>query len=197
MEQSFISNLFGENTYNEFLDHARIILRIGSAFLFVVYLLAFHVHWDFIYGLLNIFTGYSIFFLPYIAAWIVFFDFQVEVDDTKDYWDDKPKKKPFNYKLTVAWGIFLLALGIAAVHYSHQFKNHYQFECNTFLVDLKAGIYHLENNWDCSCIEDKHRLVEMKGYEIQKHGNLTLCIGCEEWADDINFSYGVDRYYRK
>lgn len=197
MQQSFISNLFGENTYNGLLDYARTILRIGSVFLFVVYLLALHVHWDFVYDLLNIFTGYSIFFVPYVAAWIVFFDFQVEVDDRKDYWDDKPKKKPFNYKLTVVWGFFLLTMGVAAFYYSQQFKNHYQFECNTFLVDMKTRIYHLENNWDCCCIEDKHCLVEMRGYEIQKLGNLSLCIGCEEWADEISFSYGVDRYYRK
>lgn len=197
MQQSFISNLFGKNTYNEFYELARIILRIGSVLLFVIYLLALNVHWMVIYDLLNVFTGFSLFFVPYVAAWIVFFDFQVEMEEENNYREDKPKKKPLLYKLTVVWGIFLLAMGAAAMYYTHQFKSHYQFECNTFLVDLKAGICHLENNNRCSCIEDRHRLVHMKGYEIQKYHNLTLCIGCEEWADDISFSYGTNKYYRK
>ena len=89
----------------------------------------------------------------------------------------KKEPKPFKYKLTIVWGVILLALGIVAIYYSNRYRNRYAFECETFLVDEKAGIYHLD--WDimsCAqndCIEKPAPLkgkseiiLDRKGYTV-------------------------------
>ena len=129
-------------------------------------------------------------FIGYIAAIIVIADRRVEVDEPENYWYNEEKEpKPFKYKLTIVWGVFLLLAGIAAIYYSNKYRNRYSFECETFLVDIKGEIYHLNWNDDCTVAKEAESLNEMKGYQIDK--KFKFCEECQEWADDVESEAGL------
>lgn len=184
-KRSFLSDSFGRQTYDWFKDLAVSIALIGTAVLGVLYALSHFVHSGFVSYLINLTNGYSLLFIGYIVALIILFDFEVEIDEPKQtYWgQEKEPKKPFKYKLTVVWGIVLLLLGIIAVYYSNKYRRHYSFECDSFLVDKKAGIYHLDWNDDCSIAEDADNLEEMQGFQIAK--SFKFCEECEEYLDEM------------
>ena len=81
------------------------------------------------------------------------------------------------------WGLFLLILGIAAIYYSNRYRNHYDFECESFLVDEKAGIYHLD--WETECVEtvDTEYIKKMKGYQLDP--SFKFCEDCQIVLEDM------------
>ena len=190
-KQSFISNLFGQNTYAEFKGVAMLVFLIGTGILIVLYILSLFFHAGIISYLMNLTNGYSLLFLGYIIATIILFDIEVDVEEPeKNYWNDKKEdSKPLKYKLTIVWGVILLIFGVAAIYFSNKYRNHYAFECDTFLVDEKAGIYHLDWDIECSVAEEAESLVEMKGYQIDK--TFTFCEECQEWLDDAESEAGL------
>ena len=119
--QSFISNLLGHNTYADFKAFALIVSLIGTGILIVLYVLSFFFHVGIIRYLLNLTSGTSLLFIGYILAVIILLDIEVDVEESeKSYWkDEKKETKPFKYKLTIIWGVVLLALGIVAIYYSN------------------------------------------------------------------------------
>lgn len=197
IKQSFLSNLIGRENYEEFQYYAKFIVVIGFCILSVLFLLASLVHWTFISNLLNLFTGTSLLFLAFIASLILVLDFQVDVDEAeKIYFNNEAYvPKPFKYKITVVWGILLLLLGLAATYYSNKYRKYYEFECSTFLVDIRNGIYHIDWDNDCEVAAQSDDLIKMRGYEMNK--TYTLCTWCEEWVEDAEFEYRSNRYYRK
>lgn len=197
VKQSFLSNLVGRNTYDEFKGYAKIIIAIGTCVLSIIFLLSFFIHWGFIRGLLNLVTGTSLLFIVYIVALVFALDIEVDVDEPeRGYWSEPEKKpKPTAYKLTVVWGVVLIALGVSAIYFSNKYRKHYAFECSTFLVDHQAGIYHLDWHNDCEVAAEASNLVKMKGYQIDN--SYTLCDWCDEWAKDAEDEYGSNRYYRR
>ena len=144
VKKSFISNFLGRQTYDWFKDLAVYIALIGTAVLGVLYALSHFVHSGLVSYLLSLTNGYSLLFIGYILTLIVLLDFEVVIDEPEStYWGQKKDtRKPLKYKLTVVWGIILLLLGIIAIYYSNKYRRHYSFECDSFLVDKKAGIYH-------------------------------------------------------
>lgn len=197
VKQSFLSNLVGRDTYYDFKGYAKIIIAIGTCVLSIIFLLSFFVHWGFIRDLLNLVTGTSLLFIVYIAALVLAFDIEVDVDKPeKGYWSEPKKKhKPTAYKLTVVWGVVLIALGLSAIYFSNKYRKHYAFECSTFLVDHQAGIYHLDLHNDCEIAAEAGDLEKMKGYQIDK--SYSLCDWCDDWAEDVESYYGTSKYYRK
>lgn len=182
-KQSFLSNMLGD-AYSSLKGYAIWISLIGSGILIILYVLSSFFHAGIISSLLNLTNGTSLLFIGYIAAIIVLADIRVEVDEPENYWHKEEKEpKPFKYKLTIVWGVILLALGIVAIYYSNRYRNHYSFECETFLVDEEAGIYHLDWNDDCSVAEKAESLEEMKGYQINKA--FKFCEECQECLDDV------------
>lgn len=197
VKQSFLSNIIGRNTYDEFKDYAKVIIAIGTCVLAIVLLLSLFFHWSFISSLLSLVTGTSLLFIAYIAALVLVLDIEVDVDEPeKSYWSEPEKKpKPAAYKLTIAWGVVLVALGISAIYFSNKYRKYYAFECDTFLVDHQAGIYHLDWDNDCEVAAESGNLETMQGYEIDK--SYTLCEWCEEWAEDAEDEYESNRYFRR
>ena len=189
-KQSFISNLFGQNTYAELKGTALLVSLIGTSILVVLYVLSYFFHSSIISYLLNLTNGTSLLFIGYILSLIILLDIKVGVEEPeKNYWDDDNKtSKPFKYKLTIVWGVFLLQLGIIAIYYSHRYRNHYAFECETFLVDEKAGIYHLDWDIDCSVADEANNLETKKGYQIDK--TYKFCEECQEWLDEAEAGAG-------
>ena len=159
-KQSFLSNIVGANTYHEYKGYAKTII-----------------------------TGTSILFIVYIAALVLVLDIQVDVDEPESGYWYKPEKKPrpTTYKLTVVWGVVLIALGISAIYFSNQSRKNYAFECDTFLVDLQAGIYHFDWDNDCEVASEATDLEKMQGYQIDK--SYTLCEWCKEWAEEVESDY--------
>lgn len=197
VKQSFLSNIIGRNTYDEFKGYAKIIIAIGTCVLAILLLLSFFFHWRFISSLLNLVTGTSFFFIAYVAAFILTLDIEVDVDEPEmSNWSESEKKtKSTVYKLSVAWGVVLIALGISAIYFSNKYRKHYAFECETFLVDHQAGVYHLDWDNECEVAAEAINLEKMQGYQIDK--SYTLCEWCEEWAEDAEVEYESSRYFRR
>ena len=189
VKQSFLSNIIGRNTYDEFKCYAKVIIAIGTCVLSIVLLLSLFFHWSFISSLLSLVTGTSLLFIAYIAALVLVLDIEVDVDEPEK------KPKPAAYKLTIVWGVVLVALGISAIYFSNKYRKHYAFECDTFLVDHQAGIYHLDWDNDCEVAAESGNLETMQGYQIDK--SYTLCEWCEEWAEDAEDEYESNRYFRR
>jgi len=170
-KKSFLSNLLGRNTYDTFKDYAKIIVPIGTCILAILFTLTFFVHWNIVSSLLSLVTGTSLLFIAYIGVIILLLDFEVDVEEPERsyYWEEPVKvKSRKEYKLTIAWGILLIMLGVTAIYFSNKYRKHYSFECSTFLVDEKAGIYHLDYDNDCEFATESDNLIRMKGYEIEE-----------------------------
>ena len=189
VKQSFLSNIIGRNTYNEFKGYAKVIIAIGTCILAIVLLLSLFFHWSFISSLLSLVTGTSLLFIAYIAALVLVLDIEVDVDEPEK------KPKPAAYKLTIVWGVVLVALGISVIYFSDKYLKHYAFECDTFLVDHQARIYHLDWDNDCKVAAESGKLEKMQGYQIDK--SYTLCKWCEDWAEDAEYEYESNRPFRR
>ena len=182
-KQSFLSKMLG-GAYSDLRGIAIWVSLIGSGILIVLYALSYFFYSGIISWFLNLTSGTSLLFIGYIAAIIVLADIRVEVDEPENHWHhEKKEPKPFKYKLTIVWGVILLALGIVAIYYTNRYRNHYAFECETFLVDEKDGIYHLDWNSDCSIAEEAECLDEMQGYQIEK--TFKFCEECQECLEDV------------
>lgn len=193
---SFISNLMGQDSYEENKWLAKMVVLIGSGILLILYLLSFFFHAGIISYLLDLTNGTSLLFIGYVLAWILVLDFKVNVEmPDKDIWrEDKKKPKPFKYKLTIVWAVLLLLLGIVAIYYSNRYRNNYSFECETFLVDEEAGMYHLDWDVDCGYAEEADCFVEMKGYDIPQ--SFKFCEGCQEMLEEAEYETVHVRYER-
>lgn len=201
-KETFLSNLIGQRTYDDLNSYAKFIVPIGTLILLVLWGLSLLVHWGFISSLLNFLTGYNLLFLAYIILLIIYLDFSIAVDIPK--YESKINKKIEKYicglilLIIIVHKIIIIGLGISAMYFSNKYKSHYAFECNTFLVDEKKGIYHLDGfNDNCEEIEDQSDLVKMKGYQIEQETDYTFCECCESWEEDALGSYEFDRYYKK
>ena len=189
VRQSFISNLIGKDIYDNFKNQAKIIIYIGSCILAILLLLTSFFYWGFLSTLLNYVTGTSLLFIVYVAALILVFDIEVNVDEPERYYWSEPvrQSKPIQYKLTIVWGVVLIILGIGAICFSDEYRKQYSFKCDTYLVDHQEKIYHLDWDIDCEVAAESFNLVKMKGYEIDK--SYKLCDCCECWVEYAEAEY--------
>jgi amino acid transporter len=196
VKQSFLSNLLGEHNYEEYSSIAMKIVVIGGLVLITLFALSYFFHSGIINYLLKLATGTSLLFIAYIAACILLLDIRVEVEKPEqEWWDEKKEsRKPLKYKLTIVWGVVLLLLGIAAIYFSNKYRNRYDFECTTFLVDHKAHVYHLDWNDDCEDAANAEELEKMYGYEIDN--SYTFCEGCKEYEEDVESEAATVRIRR-
>ena len=197
VKQSFLSNIIGKNTYDKFNSYAKLIIAIGSCLLAVIFLFSFFFHCKFISCLLDLVTGTSLLFVVYVAAFILVLDIEVGVDEPqRSCWSESAKKpKTRAYKLTIVWGVILLVFDISAIYFSNIYKKQYAFECNTFLVNHQARIYHIDWDNDCEVASKVGKLEKMQGYQIDK--SYTLCKWCEEWAEDTESEYKSNSFFRR
>lgn len=192
---SFIKVIIGRNTYNKIKEYAKVIVPIGTCVLVVLVGLSMIVHWKFVSSLLSLVMGTSLFFIAYVIEVVLLLDCGVDVVLEKDWkgFYHFPTAKPDGYKRTVVWGTFLICLGIISIYTTNKYRNHYAFECDSFLVDECKEIYHLDGyNEDCDEIDDSRSLVLMKGFEIEEKG-YHFCASCKIWMEDAIASYESDR----
>lgn len=164
--------------YEECKGYAKIIVPIGTIILAIMFTLTNLVYWEFLSSLLNIVTGTSIFFWIYIALLIVLLDFEAE-----------------NYNISIIWGVTLITLGIAAIYFSDKYRDHYSFECKTYLVDRENGYYHIDYDNKCEYINNTYTLIRKKGYEIEET-NYRFCPWCKEWLEE-DMGDDSDKYCRR
>ena len=193
---SFIKDILGKNTYNEFKVYAKQYIPIATVVLIVVLALTYFFHWWLLSRILSIITGTSLIFIVYIIGVVLFLDYGVEVE-LEETWNGgykMPDNRPFNYKYgTKLWGITLIVLAIAAIYISHKYRTYYAFECETFLVDENTGIYHLEYGHDD---EEIRYTTKMMGYEIEENG-YSFCESCKEWLEEAEEEYESERYIKR
>ena len=191
VKQSYLSNLIGENSYEEYSKISLLIVLGGGIFLILLFTLTHFFHSGIINYFLKLTTGTSLLFIAYVAAFILLLDFRVSFVEPDQYpWEKKKKTpKPFVYKLTIVWTVMLIFFGIVAIYYSNRYRNQYDFECTTFLVDHKAHVYHLEWNDDCEDAQNAEKLEEMYGYEIMD--SYSFCTGCKDYEDDMESEAAV------
>ena len=197
--RSFLKDIIGRNTYNAIKEMAHAIIPIATCVLVVLWVVSLFVHWSFVRNLLNMTTGTSVIFMVYILGLIVLLDKGIDVELENNLCNPHyyyfPDKEPKGYKITIAWGIILIAMGIAAIFFSNQYRKQYAFECETFLVDRSTGIYHLDFI-HCEVADETKNLEKMKGYKIEEI-DYTFCDCCEEWLEDAEIDYESSIYYRK
>lgn len=196
---SFLKKIIGRNAYNEIKEYARKIIPIATCILVALWGLSFIFHWGVISSLLDITTGTSLIFVAYILGLIVLLDKGIDVvlEESNDRYSrySFPQEEPVGFKKTIVRGVVLIIFGLAAIIVSNNYRNQYAFECDTFLVDHKHQIYHLDCNNRCEIAREADGLEKMKGYEIEE--SYTICYWCKEWAEDAEDEYNANRYYRK
>lgn len=180
---SFISDTIGKDFYDFLRGYAMNIVIIGTCIWGILFGLSYFFHSGIISYFVNLANGFSLLFIGYVLALILLLDIEVSVEDNDD------KTKTIKYKLTIVWFVLLILLGIIAIYYSNRYRNHYAFECETYLVDEKAGIYHLDWDIECSAAEEAESLEPMKGYQIDK--SFRFCDACEELLDDAEAETGL------
>ncbi|MBQ7691764.1 MAG: hypothetical protein IJT30_11340 [Muribaculaceae bacterium] len=182
-----MSDTIGRSTYDWFNSVGFIAVPVGLVLLAVTVVLTWYFHNGFVQWLLGWLSGKSLVFTLLMAAMVALLDVEVEVDDTEPFsLGDKHNKTPIplRYKLTIAWGITLVALAIAAIFFSERYYQNYRFDCETFFVDTKANVYHLTCHNDCEDKAKAHKngtFDRLQGYELTDQ--YTLCEYCEEWAE--------------
>lgn len=129
-QQPFLSNLVGQDKYEDIRAFARLIVPIGTIVLIVLFLLSCIVHWDFISTFLGLCTGTSLLFIAYIVSILFVLDIRVDVLQQEDllYNSKISSQKPLKYKFTVAWTIVLCLLGISAIYLSNEYRKEYRFK---------------------------------------------------------------------
>lgn len=186
IKQSFLSNVIGASIYRELKRFSKLVVTVGALILVVLFGLTLICHYTFVSSLFDITTGTSLFFIVFIVELILLLDLEVEVEvsDTKSLDSHKKNAKPKKYKLTIIWGMILFILGITAIYFSNKYKKQYRFECETFLVDENAGIYHLNEEFnDCEALKKAEDFVAIKGYRMPK--SYKFCEDCEQWQKDV------------
>lgn len=201
IKQSFLSKLLGRNTYDFFKKIPKLIVLAYTLILIVLFWISSFCYSSFFSMIFSIFTGSSLLFVPYVFIMVVLLDFEVDIEDTKKYYsyENKTKElpKPLRYKFTIIWGVVLIALGITAIVYTDNYRDHVSFRSGTFLVDESMGIYHLDFDNDCEYKASCHYLIKMKGYQIEQQTDSVFCESCEELLDDnSDFSEDGEIYKR-
>lgn len=184
---SFLKEILGKYYVGIKEDAPKYIVIITCVLVFL-WGFSLFVHWNFISEVLMMFTGVNLFFIAYIICVIILLDKGVDVGDC-----NLKHAKPKGYRKTVVFGVILIIGGIVAIYFSNQYRKHYAFECETFLVDSQNKIYHLEERYDCSLILESCCLKKMQGYQIPH--SYSLCEDCEDWFDYIYSN--SDKYVRK
>ncbi len=182
-KHSFLMDLLGEDSYENSKEFSRIAIPISTVVLIILYLLSNFFHSGIISYFVGLTNGLSLIFITYVALWIVLLDIRVVVDEPERMSWEKTKvmPKPLTYKLTAVWTILLVVLGICAIYFSDKYRNQYEFECDSFLVDQQSQIYHFD--WtECETSESSEHLDEMQGYQINE--SFTLCEECKIIAED-------------
>jgi magnesium-transporting ATPase (P-type) len=179
VKQSFLSNLLGKSTYEDFSCFARYIVGLGSFILIVLFFLSYFFHSGIVLELLKI-AVFSPLLIAYVIACILLLDVRINIEKTEQIRRERAKNtpKPFKYKLTIVWTIILLILGVTVICFSFRYAIKYEFECTTFLVDHKAHLYHSDWNDVCEKMQDAEDLELMHGYEIDD--TYSFCKECRE-----------------
>lgn len=179
VKQSFLSNLLGKSTYEDFSCFARYIVGLGSFILIVLFFLSYFFHSGIVLELLKI-AVFSPLLIAYVIACILLLDVRINIEKIEQIRRERAKNtpKPFKYKLTIVWTIILLILGVTVICFSFRYAIKYEFECTTFLVDHKAHLYHSDWNDVCEKMQDAEDLELMHGYEIDD--TYSFCKECRE-----------------
>lgn len=185
VKESFLSNLIGIENYNNWKPYAKLVFVVYTVLLLLLLMLTNVCHWKIVSEVFSLFTGTSLFFILYVASAILFLDIRVSPTCGERNW---------KYKLTIAWGVSLIVLGLSAIIYTNHCRKDYALDCETCFVEEEAKCFHIHKR--CNSIKNKEMLEESKVYKAKDLGYL-LCVECEEWIEDTEFEYESSRYGRR
>lgn len=182
---SFLKSLLGRTIYNDTKQYA--MKWVPPAFLFLVGLFGLSrlVHWEFLSAIMNITYGWTLLYIIFAFGMVVLLDRGVPANYTKAFYDSEYKvqdEEPKGFTGTILWGCLLIVLAIVSVHFTHKYKRHYAFECETFLMDYSTDTYHYRSI-PCETADAASSLTKLRGYEIDET-KYRLCEECEEIAEE-------------
>ena len=180
-KHSFLSNLLGNDIYEKYRPHSVLISIIVTIVITILLLLSKLVYWKFVSFFVDLFFGYSLIFILYVASIIRILDIRIPVYSSKVV-----------YSLTTIWGCILIFLGICALHYTDNYRYDYEIKCSTCLLEKQQKKYHLFKN--CDNIKSKNNLIEIKCYEADELG-YKMCDECDYWLEELK--YELDDTYLK
>lgn len=180
-----IDNISSSNLYNKMYDFAQLVVAIGTCLIVLIYGLSLLFEVPFIAKLLWWVSGCHLLTIGYIVCLIRLLDIGIDISDEDYNTDRKSYKSTVEYKFTIVWGVVLLFLGISAMYFSGKYRDYYTFRTQIFLVDHENKLYHIVDHKYCEDAQNATHLVEQKGKDIDP--TYTLCVGCEEWLDEIEF----------
>ena len=170
-------------------------IAIYSLVFVIFFILTFICHWaivEFIFSFLTSIIVLFLFFGVLIFASEQSVEFKVEkVEPYYSRYEHtiSPVSRD-GYKKSVNLSCILLLTFTMLFFVIRHYSNEYQFDCSTVYVENAAREFHLQDNCDyITGSTEKKQAFEVKD-------KFSLCVACEEWAEDENYLDGIPSRYR-
>ena len=177
--KSFITNTLGNDYIKSLTKIAVPVALCGTIIFFVLFGLTFVCHWQVVYNLFSLVSGFTMITIVYVLSVIWILD---------SFLLHKVCNKQPLYKATMVWGVCLITLGLAFMILTGRYKKQCQFDCTEWYVEESTQRYH----WIKKCEEIKGDVYVTKGYKI-KDKDLTLCVGCRQYMEELDSYYEPKR----
>ena len=181
------------DTY-KFLSELKPYTLIYVGVLAIAILLSLFFQWRIVKFFIDCMMGWTLLSIPFIGVLIVVLDKEINLPQ-EERWEPVPPK-PWSYKFSMVWGIFLILAGLVTLYFSNQYKKYYAFQFQTFYLEHSTAVYHI--NDDCNYIgldeetNENVSISKVKGIDLLDEG-YTLCEACKEWAEDAERDYDMDQ----
>lgn len=166
----------------------------------IAVLLSLFVQWSIVEYFIDCMMGWTLLSIPFIGVMIVIFDKEISIPQA-ERWEPKPKK-PVSYIFSMVWGIILIVAGLLTLYISNKYKEYYAFQCQTFYFEQPTGVCHLRDRCEYIGLDEDEEPIEgvsiskMKGKDLLNE-DYTFCDACIEWAEEAEWEFEANRYYRK
>lgn len=170
-------------------------IAIYSLVFVVFFVLTFICHWAIVESIFSILTHSIILFLFFgVLIFVSEQSVEFKVEKVVPYYSKhehtiSPVSRD-SYKKSVSLSCILLLTFTILFFVIRHYSNEYQFDCSTVYVDNDAREFHLQDN--CEYITGSTE--KKQAFEVKD--KFSLCVACEEWAEDLNYLDGIPSRYR-
>ena len=170
-------------------------IAIYSLVFVLFFILTLVCHWAIVEFIFSILTNSIILFLFFgVLIFVSEQSVEFEVEKVEPYYSKhehtiSPVSKD-GYKKSVSLSCILLLTFTILFFVIRHYSKEYQFDCSTVYVENDAREFHLQDNCDyITGSTEKKQAFEVKD-------KFSLCVACEEWAEDESSLDGIPSRYR-